>query len=63
MSGAQLTRPVAPLLTWSSCRLAGVTRSQAGSYLCQANNSVGRSEPRPVDIVVKCEYPLHHFNI
>ena len=36
--------------------LREVRRDQAGQYVCQANNSVGQSEPRKIDIRVKCEY-------
>ena len=35
--------------------LAEVRRDQAGQYVCQANNSVGQSDPRKIDIRVKCE--------
>ena len=33
-----------------------IRRDQAGGYLCQANNSVGQSNPRKIEIQVKCEY-------
>ena len=35
--------------------LAEIRRAQAGQYVCQANNSAGQSDPRKIDIRVKCE--------
>ena len=37
-------------------RLAGVTREQAGEYVCSANNSVGTSQPDTVNIAVQCKW-------
>ena len=37
--------------------ISDIRRDQAGAYVCQANNSVGQSNPRKIDIQVKCEYP------
>ena len=36
--------------------IADIRRDQAGVYVCQADNSVGQSEPRKIDVAVKCEY-------
>ena len=36
-------------------RLDGVTREQAGEYVCSANNSVGTSQPDTVNIAVQCK--------
>ena len=35
--------------------LTEIRREQAGQYVCQANNSAGQSDPRKIDIRVKCE--------
>ena len=44
-------------------RLDGVTREQAGEYVCSANNSVGTSQPDSVNIAVQCEclHPIKTF--
>ena len=36
--------------------ISDIRRDQAGVYVCQADNSVGQSEPRKIDVAVKCEY-------
>ena len=33
-----------------------IRREQAGLYVCQANNSVGQSQPRQIELAVQCEY-------
>ena len=33
-----------------------IRREQAGVYVCQANNSVGQSQPRQIELAVQCEY-------
>ena len=33
-----------------------IRREQAGVYVCQANNSVGQSKPRQIELAVQCEY-------
>ena len=38
-------------------RLPGVTREQAGEYVCTANNTVGTSQPDTVNIAVQCKCP------
>ena len=38
-------------------RLPGVTREQAGEYVCTANNTVGTSQPGTVNIAVQCKCP------
>ena len=35
-----------------------IRREQAGVYVCQANNSVGQSQPRQIEIAVQCEYSV-----
>ena len=40
-------------------RLPGVTREQAGEYVCTANNTVGTSQPGTVNIAVQCKCPPH----
>ena len=32
-----------------------IRREQAGIYVCQANNSVGQSQPRQIELAVQCE--------
>ena len=36
--------------------ISNIRRDQAGTYVCQANNSVGQSEPKKIQLHVKCEY-------
>ena len=43
-------------------RLDGVTREEAGEYVCSANNSVGTSQPDSVNIAVQCKC-LHLIKI
>ena len=33
-----------------------IRREQAGVYVYQANNSVGQSQPRQIELAVQCEY-------
>ena len=33
-----------------------IRREQAGIYVCQANNSVGQSQPSQIELAVQCEY-------
>ena len=35
-----------------------IRREQAGLYICQAENSVGRSEPEQTEVIVLCKYSL-----
>ena len=35
-----------------------VRREQAGVYICQAENNVGRSEPEQTEVVVLCKFSL-----
>ena len=35
--------------------ISHITREQAGVYVCQANNSVGQSQPKELDLRVQCE--------
>ena len=44
-------------------KIVDIKRDQAGDYVCQANNSVGQSDTKKIDIQVKCEYPLLKLNI
>ena len=39
-------------------KIMNIKRDQAGVYICKANNSVGQSDTKKIDIQVKCEYPL-----
>ena len=32
-----------------------IKRDQAGVYVCQANNSVGQSQPKKIDLKVQCK--------
>ena len=36
--------------------ISDIRRDQAGTYVCQANNSVGQSDPKKIELQVKCEY-------
>ena len=37
-------------------QLNPIRRKQAGTYICQAENSVGRSEPERTEVEVLCKY-------
>ena len=36
--------------------ISHIRREQAGVYVCQANNSVGQSQPRQIELAVQCKY-------
>lgn len=49
------------IISNQSLVLQSVTRSRAGIYTCIGNNQEGDGESNPLNLDIKCEYPLHTF--
>lgn len=49
------------IISNQSLVLQSVTRSRAGIYTCIGNNQEGDGESNPLNLDIKCEYPLYTF--
>ena len=55
--------PLLDALGRSELRLERLGRGSAGAYLCQANNSVGASQPAQVLVGVQCKTPFCFWSL